>query len=291
MTFASASAVLASIGPLARTADLRARGVTKHEIARATSTGEIVRVRQGLYGRGDASADGVHAALHGGAPACWRAARLLGLWTLPAGGTAAALHVWMGHAGERRACDDPRCADRVVHHWDAGDVVLGDPPPVRNVLLQLALCAGEEAFFVALESALRHHRLRSDALIWLGERLPRHLRWLLGFARSDADSGLESLIRLRLHHLGITVRTQVSIDGVGEVDFLVGARLIIEADGRENHDDAGGSLRHKDLVRDARAAALGYETLRFSYALIVHDWPTVAAAIIAKVTSGAHLAD
>jgi len=46
---------------------------------------------------------------------------------------------------------------------------------------------------------------------------------------------------------------------------------------------------HKDLLRDARAAALGYETLRFDYALIIHDWPLVEAAILAKVTAGAHL--
>lgn len=56
------------------------------------------------------------------------------------------------------------------------------------------------------------------------------------------------------------LRTQVSIDRVGEVDFLIGDRLIIECDGKENHD--GNSQRHKDLLRDAAAAALGYETLR-----------------------------
>ena len=41
--------------------------------------------------------------------------------------------------------------------------------------------------------------------------------------------------------------------------------------------------RIQDLVRDAAAAALGYRTLRFDYAQIVHDWPSVQAAIIAAL--------
>ena len=51
----------------------------------------------------------------------------------------------------------------------------------------------------------------------------------------------------------------------------------------------GASDRHKDLVRDAVAAAHGFDTLRFDYALVVHDWPLVEAAILAKVDRGLHL--
>ena len=81
--------------------------------------------------------------------------------------------------------------------------------------------------------------------------------------------------------LGLRLECQVAITGVGRVDFVVDGRLILEADGRENHD--GESMRHKDLVRDAAASRLGYETLRFDYAQIVHDWPTVQAAVLAAL--------
>lgn len=258
---------------------------------RAVAVGEIVKVRQGVYAAIDAPDGLVHAAEHGGSPACQAAGRMLGLWILDdldpvVLGGSVRLHLWRGTAGERHRCRRPDCDGALRSHWDEGEVVLGRAPPVRNVLLQIALCAGEESFFAALESALRQHLLPPDGLTWLSTRLPSEMRWLLGFSRTDADSGLESLVRLRLHRLGITVRTQVLIDGVGEVDFLIGDRLIIETDGRGNHD---GSLRHKDLLRDAKAAALGYETLRFDYAMIVHDWPTVAAAIVAKIAAGAHL--
>ena len=101
---------------------------------------------------------------------------------------------------------------------------------------------------------------------------------MISIARPDADSGLESLLRIRLHTLGIRLECQVVIDGVGIVDFVIGGRLILEADGKENHD--GKTNRHKDLVRDAAASRIGYETLRFDYAQLIHDWPTVQSALI-----------
>ncbi|MGO2932668.1 DUF559 domain-containing protein [Microbacterium sp.] len=61
------------------------------------------------------------------------------------------------------------------------------------------------------------------------------------------------------------------------MDFVIGGRVILEADGKLNHR---GDRRHKDLMRDAAASALGYETLRFDYAMIIHDWERVVAAIL-----------
>ncbi len=41
-------------------------------------------------------------------------------------------------------------------------------------------------------------------------------------------------------------------------------------------------------MRDAQAAAWGFVTLRFDYAMVVHDWPTVEAAILGHVSRGLH---
>lgn len=295
MSFVRAAAVLRRVGPVARTHELRVGGASKREIARAHAAGEILKLRRGVYAALGTSDDLIHAAEHGGAPGCATAGRMHGLWMLDAEGSPG-LHLWLGHTAERHDCARPGCGSEseVRVHWDGGQAGLGALPPVRNTLLQIATCMGEEPFFVALELALRQSLLPDGGLQWLHRRLPEALRWLLQFARADADSGLESLIRLRMHRLGVTMRSQISIDGVGEVDFVIGDRLIIEADGKENHDDDPSrptpvSLRHKDLIRDAKAAALGYETLRFNYALIVHNWELVEAAILAKVEAGAHL--
>lgn len=89
------------------------------------------------------------------------------------------------------------------------------------------------------------------------------------------------LVRLRLHLIGVAVRTQVTVGGVGRVDFVIEGRVILEADGRDNHDDAAN--RHRDLMRDAVASDLGFETLRFDYSMILYSWDVVVAAILAAL--------
>jgi len=268
----AATTILASLGRMARTAELVQRGVTERELTRAVRAGEVLRPRQGVYALPGTDEDLLHAAAHGGSVGCAAAALHHGIWVLRTPPTA---HVWMGRTGTPRGHRD---GCRI--HWTAGHVAVGVLPPVRVALLQLAACADEETFFAALESALRQNRLAPAELRWLADRIPESRVPLLTIARSDADSGLESLVRLRLHRLGISVRTQVWIDGVGEVDFLIGDRLIVEADGKENHD---GDRRHKDLLRDAIAASRGYRTLRFDYDLIVDNWPVVETAILAAL--------
>lgn len=164
-----------------------------------------------------------------------------------------------------------------VSHFYRGKPPLGRAS-LETALLHYRRCAGDEAFFAAFESAWRKRLLSQAARARVQAALPASARWLVDLARPDADSGLESLLRLRLHILGIRLDCQVVIQGVGKVDFVIAGRLILEADGKENHD--GTTKRHKDLVRDAAASRLGYETLRFDYAQIVHDWPTVHAAIV-----------
>ena len=104
------------------------------------------------------------------------------------------------------------------------------------------------------------------------------MREALSQARADADSGLESLLRWRLRRHRLRVRTQRRVTCVGVVDALIGDRLLVETDGVAGHDEP--SHRHKDLVRDARAAMWGLFTLRFDYAMVVHDWELVEAAIL-----------
>ncbi|WP_347345607.1 DUF559 domain-containing protein [Microbacterium sp.] len=158
---------------------------------------------------------------------------------------------------------------------------------MARILRQILSCKGVEAFFVTLESALKARLLTRAGWAWLRAHVNGEGREAMELARSDADSGLESLLRWRLRGRRLRVRTQVRILGVGVVDVLIGERLIIEADGKDNHED--DEHRHKDLVRDANAAVWGYATLRFDYALIVHEWELVEAAILGAVAAGHHL--
>lgn len=259
------------------TRELRADGLTRREIAAAVDSGRLSRIRIGVYAAPSACASLRAVAAHGGSTACVTAARHYGLWTLDDDHEP---HVWLKTG--QRAHHDSSCG--CIEHWDR-DVrpAASGPLPLRQVLRQILGCRGPEHFFVTLESALRQGHLTTADLRWLRKHTNARGREALSLARTDADSGLESLLRWRLRKLGLRVRTQVSIFGVGVVDALIGDRLIVELDGRANHH--GAEKRHKDLTRDADAASWGYVTLRFDYALVIHDWDLVESAILGALRS------
>ncbi|MFB7250208.1 endonuclease domain-containing protein [Microbacterium sp. NPDC056234] len=265
--------LLITLGGIARGRTLQRHGVSRKALAAHADAGSIRRVRAGVFAANGTDEAIVRAAAHGGALTCEAALKLRGVWTLAEHPLP---HVWMGTNGRRH----PHSGCNCVSHFFDGRTQFGIAT-TETSLIHVFTCAGEEAFFASLESALRKNLLSRAARARIRDALPASARWLIALARADADSGLESLLRLRLRILGIRLDCQVVIDGVGKVDFVIGGRLIIEADGKENHD--GEMKRHKDLVRDAAASARGYETLRFDYAQIVHDWPSVLPAILAAL--------
>lgn len=262
-----------ALGGIARTSQLCARGATRLQVARAADGGAIQRIRSGVYAAGPLDPDVLRAAAHGGEAACASALRSRGVWVLEPGER---LHVWVGPDARVHPHDGCRC----VTHRDAGSAAFG-VVSLPQALVQCASCLGGEAFFAAFESAWALGLLTSADRALIRSGLPARFRRLVDLARPDAGSGLESVLRLRLLRLGIRLECQVSIPRVGRVDFVLAGRIVLEVDGRLNHD--GPSRRHRDLVRDAEAAAAGYETLRFDYALVIHDWPRVERAILARL--------
>lgn len=258
-------------------AELTAAGSSRQAIERQIRSGQLVRLRRGVYATPQTCEPVKTAARHGGRLACVTAAAHVGLFVLDAD----TVHVGMGAHG--RSLPHPDCACRP--HWD--DVSVTDAfgfPTVPRLLRQILGCRGLESFFVTLESALSQRLITPVEMTWLAANTNDAAREAIAFARADAGSGVESLLRWRLRRWGVAMRSQVHIVSVGIVDFLIGERLIVEVDGRVNHD--GPSMRHKDLLRDANAAIWGYVTLRFDYAMVVHDWPTVEAAILAQLELG-----
>ncbi|WP_307486179.1 endonuclease domain-containing protein [Microbacterium trichothecenolyticum] len=262
-----------------RRLDLLEAGFRRHDIDRAVGNGSFVRLRRGVYADAETCEPRRSAALHGGALACVSAARHVGLWVLS---PTDPLHIALRPHGHGHPHDGCVC----VEHWDHEERNRFRLATIRGILRQIFFCRGVEEFFVALESALHARKIGRSGLDWLAKNTSPLAREAIALARRDAESGLESLVRWRLRHLDLTVRTQVRIDTVGRVDLLIGDALIVEVDGVENHRSA--EHRHRDLLRDARAAAQGFVTLRFDYALVVHDWETVERAIGAHVERGIH---
>jgi len=274
-------------GGVARTRELAADHVRKRDLSAAVRMGLLVRPRTGVYSLPTTSASVVEALSHCGAVACVSASREHGLWTLD-DGDEESTHTWV-HPSRHpvRVATEPDTSQPgcCVFHRDAAI----DPPALDRVgilhcLSQILGCRGAEAFFTSVESALRQGLISADQKAKLRASVPDEHRWLIDFARADADSGLESLLRLRLHRHGITLASQVSVPGVGIVDFVIGDCLILEADGATH----GGDHRHRDLVRDAVAMSLGFVTLRFDTAMILHEWDLVEVAVLAALKRNLH---
>lgn len=116
--------------------------------------------------------------------------------------------------------------------------------------------------------------------------LPAPHREALLRADGICESGTETVFhersrRIRRLH---DVRRQVTIAGVGRVDFLIGDRLVIEIDGFAYHSDP--EQFEQDRRRDAALSALGYRVLRFSYHQVMSRWPEVEGAVWAAIARG-----
>ncbi|MGB3731805.1 endonuclease domain-containing protein [Microbacterium sp.] len=263
--------LLERFGDVARGTLLQRYGCTRKELAAAVDGGRIDRIRPGVFALRTLDRKVRSAAAHGGELTCADALRAQRVWILPDPDDT--VHVWVGHAG--RTHPHPGCGCIVHHSPGTAQVGMADVP---TALVHAYRCLSTEAFFAAYESAWNRRLITAADRRRIRRELPKAAAWMLDLARSDAQSGLESLLRFRLHLLGIRLDCQVDIPDVGRVDFVVGGRLIIEVDGRENH--ASAERLHKDLVRDAAASGHGYETLRFDYAQVVRDWDSVVRAIL-----------
>jgi len=265
--------VLRRLGGVASVRTLHQHGFTSHALAQAARERRIRRVRRGLYADPQLPLAVLVAALHSGALTCVSILELKGVWLLHA---ADHVHVWLRphtHPTEHEGCE-------CVTHWGPGAPRYG-MASVPDALVQLLRCQGDEAFFCAYESAWNRRLLSSADRAHVKASIPADARWMVDLARPDAGSGLESLTRLRLHPFGLHVQSQANILGIEFVDLLIEDAVIVEVDGRRNHETP--ERRHNDLRRDAMASELGLETLRFDYAQVVHTWEQVQASVLAAV--------
>lgn len=147
-----------------------------------------------------------------------------------------------------------------------------------------ANCLDAEGLVVVLDSMLNKRMIQlADARDILSTSRLAHLN-LDERLDPKSESGTETMIRLRLRAMGIRLQTQVKIPGVGRVDFLVGERLIIEADSREHHVPR----YQADRTRDRVATSLGFLVIRLTYEDVLYRWDAVLADIQSVIRRRAH---
>jgi hypothetical protein len=282
------SALRAS-GYLARVADLSINGVTPGDVARAVKAGELFRVTRGWVATPTASQTAVLAVVHRGKLTGPTALASCGIWD----GGDRRIHVQVARhsVGRPKVLATPIARYRapnfaptgLVRHWtNELHPVWTDPSwrvSVVDALSVTARAVPRDQFIACVDSALHNRQLDQRAVTALSLALPDRLRGALRTVDARAESGLESLARVRLAPLARSVELQVPMPGIGHggrdgrVDILLNGWLAIELDGDEFHTLA------QNRLRDAAIVQLGRRVHHFGYHQVVNDWTSVEATV------------
>ncbi|MEO7722134.1 MAG: hypothetical protein ABIS08_09490 [Pseudolysinimonas sp.] len=256
-------------------------GMTDRTIRASVDAGTLVRLRAGHYA--DAALVGLatRAVSAGGRLACVSELRHRGVWVLDDG----QLHVHVARNASRLPVSAARAHWRRLVAPAAADRAHVSP---LDALVQAFGCLGHAAWLASVDSALHLGVIGIDELAKLREMIPAAYRWLVDAADRQAESGLETIVRLIALQLGFRVRPQVRVAGVGRVDLVVEGWVAVETDGTAFHDVA---MSPGDRRRDARLAARGMTALRPGYSLVVFDRVTVARQLIGAVDAHRRVKD
>lgn len=136
---------------------------------------------------------------------------------------------------------------------------------------------------MAADAALRERLVRQDDLRaelaeaagWPGVRQAREI---LQLAVADAESALESVVRLALHDAGLPPPELQFPIGPYRVDFCwPQRRLVVEADGGSKYLEEGAFAREKR--REHYLHVRGWRVERIMWADVLADWPLTCARL------------
>ncbi len=252
---------------------------------RATvARGALTRCARGWLALPGADREVAHALALGVRVTCLSAARLYGLW-VPNDAISHRLHVAIRDGDPVPV--RPRSPQPLVVHrlrstgWGTTEPIV----PIEVCLDQTLRHHSIETGLMLLESAVDRGRispLQADRLI-AGQSVRKRGAGLQHFD-SRSGSGSETRVRLWFQRRNCRVRTQVSIAGVGRVDMLVGASLVIEVDSWAHHSTPEAYA--DDRRRDLALSALGFHRIRLTYQQVFEEWPTTVRLLRLALSHG-----
>jgi very-short-patch-repair endonuclease len=259
--------------------ELLHRGWTDRMIRAALDQGRMVRLRPGRYSSPSSDARMREAAGLGGRLACVSELRSRGIWVLD--GTQ--LHLQVPPTAARIPVDRARV------HWRrlvAPDAATNAHVGVVDALVQSQQCLDPFAWIASVDSALHLGSITRQEVEVIGASVSARRRRLLAHVDRRAESGLESIVRMIAHEVGLRVRPQIRFPGIGRVDMVIEDWIVVETDGAAYHDTA---VSARDRRRDALLAARGRVVLRPGYSLVVHRRAEVAHQLIESVAGHRHV--
>lgn len=259
-------------------AELSRRGFTQSHVKAMVRDGTLRHLRRSWYATGYAHPSVAQAVTAGGVCTCVTALDLHGVWVMPT----REIHVRARRSAHNRG-KRPFCryhGGPLPERYPLDDV----PTALRHALR----CLPAEQIVAACDSILHQGLLEMADLTEAFASSPARMRALLDRCDARADSGTESIFRMRLQRKGICYRIQVVIADIGRVGFLIGDRLIVEIDSEEFHDRPA-EQREVDRRRDAEATRRGYLPVRFSFKQVMYRWSDVEAVIDDLIRRREHL--
>jgi len=259
---------------------MRDAGVSDHRLRLWLKSGVLIPLNRSLVALPSADPTLVAVARAGGRLACVSAAKLREIWVVDDG----CLHLSFRANKSHFSPPGPGVATR--RHWDSKPLdPHGDIPALesgRSMLAHIASCQPLDLAVAAFDSAVRKGLITLEELQVLASVLNGRFARVVSFVSTQADSGLESVTRVRLALAGVACREQVWIDG-HPVDLLIGDRLIIQLDGKQHLKDEAQLAR--DRRQDRRLRLMGYTVLRYGYADVIHRWEATFAEICAHLAA------
>ena len=267
--------------------ELLVGGFSGGQIAAAVHAGVILRVRRDHYALPDTDRHTLEAVRVGGRLGCGSAAREIGIFAFDSTHT----HLHVAREGSRLRSPQSRFhrladVDRggVTLHWsplldplDGNGFCVG----ARDALAQIIQCQSRHFALAALDTALHERHIKPGDLGKIFAHVPRIYRSLRTRIDARVDAGQETVLRELILDAGFTCDIQVPFEGIGRVDILVEACVVLEADSRLHHKSWEQQVR--DRNRDRLLAARGYPTLRVLFEDVMFDPDAVIDAIRALV--------
>lgn len=271
---------MARFGNLATRSQLRELGYTARDIRRAIEERRLSPIRRRWLAHPGADWRATRAVALGGRLAASSALASYGIWiTRPNG-------LWIASPPDASRLDPTRPGEHRLWVRDSFPEVADRQwrVSVRDAVVQFVRIGDEPDAIASIDSALNKRLLTANELDEVFETVPRRLRRLRLGVNGQADSGLETLLRLAAQGQGWRVDVQVRIPGVGRVDILIDGWLVIELDGGQWHDDE--ESQDEDRRRDAELILLGYRWHRFRANQVLNRMPVCLEVIRALLAGG-----
>lgn len=245
-------------GGAARYSDLRRAGVPEHAIRRAVASDQVLAVGHGTFALPWAPREVALATLFRAQVGCVTACEH---WGLPLWGTHRGIHLVVPRHRSASRRDPGELAEVDLHRTSA-PLPAGGWAPAAEAVDQSAWCTTPVEQLVLVDAAVHRGLILPGDVGHFGAAPARRLAWLRRMASGAAESPLETVARVGLVTAGLAVREQVTVRGVGRVDFVVEETFAVEVDGWEFHQSRESFER--DRARDRALLTRGVPVLRFT---------------------------